>query len=79
MRRRSADYSYLEPQILKILRESTVPMPALGVNFRINNELDEIIELNTIKRQLEALVKNKKVLEKVKDDTTYYKINARSK
>lgn len=79
MRGRSADYVYLEPEILNILRESDIPMSALGINFRINDRLDKIIELNEVKRHLNALVKNKKVLEKVRDDTTYYKVNTRNK
>ena len=79
MRGRTADYLYVEPEILKILRESDVPMTALGINFRVNSKFDKIIELNTVKRQLSTLVKNRKVLEKVKDDTTFYKINSRNK
>lgn len=79
MRGRSVDYVYLEPEILKILRESDVPMPALGINFRINNKLDKIIGLNTIKHHLEALIKSKKLLKKDKDGTIYYRINTRNK
>ncbi len=79
MRGRIADYVYLEPEILKILNESDVPMSALGVNFRVNNNLDKIVDLNTIKRHLENLVKGKKLLKKDKDDTIFYKINTRSK
>lgn len=79
MRGRSADYAYLEPEILNILRESDVPMSALGVNFRVNDKFDKIVELNTVKHHLETLVRNKKLLKKDKDDTTYYKLNTRSK
>jgi len=79
MRGRSADYAYLEPEILKIVRESDVPMSALGINFRVNDKFAKIVELNTVKHHLEALVRNKKLLKKDKDDTTYYKLNTRSK
>lgn len=79
MRGRNSDYVYLEPEILSILKESNVPMPALGINFRINSKFKKIIELNTIKRHLNILVKDRKVLEKIKDDTTYYRINTRNK
>ena len=79
MRGPNTDSTYLEPEILKILREAGMPMPALGINFRINDWLDKIIELNTVKRHLNILVKSKKILEKVKDDTTYYKINTRNR
>jgi repressor of nif and glnA expression len=77
MRGRSEDYDYLEPEILKILKESDVPMSALGINFRVNNKFDKIVELNTIKRNLEKLTKSKKLLKKDKDDTTFYRLNTR--
>ncbi len=77
MRGRNSDNVYLEPEILKILRESSMPISALGINFRVNSKFDKIIELNTVKHHLNALVKNRKVLEKVKDDTAHYKINTR--
>ncbi len=77
MRGRNSDNVYLEPEILKILRESSMPMSALGINFKVNSKFDKIIELNTVKHHLNTLVKNRKVLEKVKDDTTHYKINTR--
>jgi len=79
MRGRTADYVYLEPEILNILRESEVPMSALGINFRINDKFDKIVELNTVKRHIEVLVKRRKLLKKDKDDTTYYRINSRNK
>ncbi len=77
MRGRNADYFYLEPEILNILRESDVPMSALGINFRVNDRLDKIVELNAVKHHLEALVKSKKILKTDKDDTAFYRINTR--
>lgn len=80
MRGRNANSDiYLEPEILSILRESDTPMSALGINFRMNDKLDKIIELNAVKRHLNTLVKNKKVLEKAKDDTPFYRLNTRNK
>lgn len=79
MRGRNSDYFYLEPEIIEILRESTVPMSALGVNFRVNDRFDKIIELNTVKRHLEELVKNKKLVKFDKEDTTFYSINGKNK
>lgn len=79
MRGRNTDYFYLEPEILEILRTSEVPMSALGVNFRINNKLEKVIDLNIIKQHLEELVKNDKLLRFEKDDIIHYKVNPRKK
>jgi hypothetical protein len=79
VRGRSADYVYLEPEILKILKTSNVPMSALGVNFRVNNKLSKIVELNTVKRHLESLVDRKKILKAEKDNITLYRVNSRKK
>lgn len=79
VRGRTADNAYLEPEILRILGEETVPMSALGINFRVNGKLDKIVELNAIKRQLNSLVKEGKVLKKDVDDTPFYRIDTRNK
>ena len=79
MRGRNTDYFYLEPEILEILRTSEVPMSALGVNFRINNKLEKVVDLNIIKQHLEELVKNDKLLKFEKDDIIHYKVNPRKK
>jgi hypothetical protein len=79
VRGRNTDYFYLEPEILEILRTSEVPMSALGVNFRINNKLEKVVDLNIIKQHLEELVKNDKLLKFEKDDIIHYKVNPRKK
>jgi repressor of nif and glnA expression len=73
--RKSNNYFYLEPEILKILKTSNVPISALGINFRLNNSLGKIIDLNTIKSHLGELVENNKILEIEKDEILHYKIN----
>jgi hypothetical protein len=77
--RKSNNYFYLEPEILKILKTSNVPMSALGINFRLNNSLGKILDLNTIKSHLEELVDNNKILELEKDEILHYKINPKVK
>jgi len=70
MRGRGSDYSFLDSMVLGILRESSVPMQALGVSFRINEKTDKIIRLSTIKNCLNSLVEKKKVFENEKRDGT---------
>lgn len=77
--RKSNNYFYLEPEILKILKTSNVPMSALGINFRLNNSLGKIIDLNTIKSHLDELVDNNKILEMEKDEILHYKINPKAR
>ena len=77
--RKSNNYFYLEPEILKILKSSDVPMSALGINFRLNNSLGKILDLNTIKSHLDELVSNNKIMEIEKDDILHYKINPKIK
>ena len=79
MRGRNTDYFYLEPEILEILKDSEVPMSALGINFRVNNKFDKIIELNTVKRHLDELVKNKKLVRIDKEDTPFYVLNTKNR
>lgn len=79
MRGRNTDYFYLEPEILEILKGSEVPMSALGINFRVNNKFDKIIELNTVKRHLDELVKNKKLVRINKEDTPFYVLNSKNR
>lgn len=77
--RKSNDYFYLEPEILKILRESNMPISALGINFMLNDNLGKIIDLNTVKSHIEKLVESNKILETEKDDVLHYKINPRNR
>ena len=73
MRGRSTNFEYLGSEILKILDESSMPMSALGINFAINNKLDKIVELNTVKNHLTTLVKSRKLTTKIRDKVTFYK------
>ena len=79
MRGKSTDYFYLESEILEILKVANVPMSALGINFQINNKLDKIVDLNTIKDHLEVLVKNDKLLKFDKENIIHYKLNPKIK
>jgi len=54
-------------------------MSALGINFRLNNSLGKIIDLNTIKSHLDELVDNNKILEMEKDEILHYKINPKAR
>jgi len=78
---RGVDYQFLEPMIMNILEESPMPLQALTINFKINEESGRIIDLNTIKNHLDKLVEKRKVLKKVKKTTktTHYEINRRSR
>ena len=79
MRGPNSEAANLEPEILKILEESEVPMSTLGVNFRVNAKFDKIVELNAVKRQLESLVKSKKLVRLDKDDMIFYRINNKAR
>jgi len=54
-------------------------MSALGINFRLNNSLGKIIDLNTIKSHLDELVEHNKIFEIEKDEILHYKINPKVK
>lgn len=70
----------LEPLILDVLSESPVPLKILSINFIINEKTKRIISLNTLKAQIEDLVKRKKIIKKVdKDNNEYYWIRKRAK
>ena len=74
--RTSSGHDFVEPAILKILKESIVPMSTLGINYRINELAGKVINLNVIRNHLVFLVKSKKVIEKFDSENgvTYYKI-----
>ena len=79
MRGKNTDYFYLQSEIIEILKVANVPMSALGINFQINNKLDKIVDLNTIKDHLEVLVKNEKLHKFDKDNIIHYKLNPKTK
>lgn len=69
---RTTDYSFLDRMIVDILKESPVPMLALGINFRVNERSGKIIGLNMILKHLEPLVRQRKVFEKNSEKTNIY-------
>jgi repressor of nif and glnA expression len=77
MRGKGFDYSFLDSMILNILKESSVPMPVLGISFKVNEKSGKIIGLNVIKHHLNALVDKKKVLKNIRrdDGIVHYTIN----
>lgn len=77
MRGRGFDYSFIDSMILNILKESEVPMRALGVSFKVNERSGKIINLNVIKRHLKGLVEEKKIVKNVngETETIHYQIN----
>ena len=76
MRGRLPSHDFVEPMILNILKESGVSMPALAINYKVNEAAGRAINLNVIKNHLIFLVKNKKIFESLdkKNDVTYYKL-----
>jgi len=76
MRGRLPSHDFVEPMILNILKESGVPMPALAINYKVNEAAGRAINLNVIKNHLIFLVKNKKIFESLdkENDVTYYKL-----
>lgn len=74
--RTSTGHDFIEPAILKILKESAVPMSTLGINYRINESVGKVINLNVIRNNLLFLVKSKKISERLDNENgvTYYKL-----
>ena len=75
MRGRTSGHDFVEPMILKILKESRVPMSTLAINYRVNETAGKTINLNVIRNHLIFLVENKKISEShdKETDVTYYK------
>ncbi len=76
MRGRAPSYDFVEPMILKILKESRVSMSALAINYRVNEAAGRTINLNVIRNNLIFLVNNKKIFESIdkKNNVIYYKL-----
>jgi repressor of nif and glnA expression len=76
MRGRVPSDDFVEPMILKILKESRVSMSTLAINYKVNEAAGRTINLNVIRNHLIFLVKNKKILENLdkENDVTYYKL-----
>lgn len=76
--RRSSGHDFLDPLILKTLKESKVSMSILGINYRINETVGKTINLNIVKNHLMILLNNKKISERVDEENgvAYYKLVA---
>jgi hypothetical protein len=76
MRGRASSHDFIEPLILKILKESKVPMSTLAVNYRVNESSGRTVNLNAIRENLLFLTKSKKISESFDKDNgvTYYKL-----
>jgi hypothetical protein len=72
--RTSTGHDFIDPAILKILKESIGPMSTLGVNYRINEIAGKVINLNVIRNHLLFLVKSRKISERLDNENgvTYY-------
>jgi hypothetical protein len=64
--------SSLEPTIMEILNESSMPLKVLPINFKVNERTKRIVSLNAVKNQLKVLVDRKKVWKKDVLDSSYY-------
>jgi repressor of nif and glnA expression len=73
---RVASHDFVDPMILKILKESRVSLSTLAINYKVNEAAGRTINLNVIRNHLIFLVKNKKIFENLdkKNDVTYYKL-----
>ena len=78
MRERLSGYNFVDPLILKILRDSKISMSTLGINFRINEAVGRTVNLKVIRDHLIFLVKDKKISESLDEDNgvTYFKLLA---
>lgn len=76
MKRKPSGYDFVDPMVLKILREAKTPLSLLGINYLINGIVERTINLNIIKNHLIFLVKEKKVSERFngKNGVTYYEL-----
>lgn len=76
MRGRGVNHNFLDSIIIQVLKESTVPMQALGISFKVNEETGKIINLNVVKNHLNNLVDKKKILRRMEksDGTIHYRI-----
>lgn len=76
MRGRNPDYNFVEPMILKILKNSDISISILAINYYVNENIGRAISMNAIKKNLAFLVTHKKISEKINKKTgvAYYKL-----
>ena len=58
---RTSGYDFVEPLVLKILRESKGSMTTLAINYRVNQSVGRTINLKIIQNNLIFLAKNEKI------------------
>ena len=76
MRGRASGHDFVDPLILKILKESKVPLSTLGINYKVNENVGRTINLNVIRDHLIFLVENRKISESLdkRNSVIYYKL-----
>jgi hypothetical protein len=58
---RTSGYDFVEPLILKILRESKGSMTTLAINYRVNQSVGRTINLKIVQNHLIFLAKKEKI------------------
>lgn len=59
--RKTSGYDFVEPLILKILKESKGSMTTLAINYRVNQSVGRTINLKIIRNNLIFLAKTEKI------------------
>jgi len=73
---RISGFNFVEPTIIRILRESG-SLSMLAINYHVNTSVGRTINLNVIKKNLMFLLNHKKISEKIEPNgVTYYKLIA---
>ncbi|TAL47384.1 hypothetical protein EPN87_02955 [archaeon] len=74
--RRSSGHDFVDPIILKVLKQSKRSMSVLGINYMVNGIAEKTINLNVINEHMKLMVKARKVSETLKKSTgvKYYKL-----
>jgi hypothetical protein len=76
MRGRASGHDFVDPMIIKILKESRGPMSILSINYMVNGSAGRTINLNVIRDHLTFLVKSRKISGSLNKSTgvTYYRL-----
>jgi repressor of nif and glnA expression len=71
-----SNHDFVDPLILKILKESGASMTTLAINYRVNQSSGGTINLRIIKDHLTFLVDKEKISKSMDkfNDVAYYKI-----
>ena len=73
---RISSIDFIEPMILKILKNSEIPMSTLAINYRVNENIGKIINMHVIKTNLMFLVNHNKISGKLNSENkvVYYNL-----